>query len=87
VTGAEKAEDLFVFTVKGVTLKKGERMVLPVAEYELAYRDVYVLDLPFAPPMEVRATANDDQQRELARRLGTPQAVYFHPRRARERPG
>ena len=32
-----------MFTVKGVSLKRGERMVLPVAEYELAYRDVYVL--------------------------------------------
>jgi hypothetical protein len=72
VTGGETDQDLYVFTVKRVTLKKGERMVLPVAEYELAYRDVYVLDLPFAPPSEVRANANDAQQRELARLLGAP---------------
>lgn len=76
VTGSEKDEDLFVFTVKGVTLRKGERMVLPVAEYELGYRDVYVLDLPFAPPMEVRANANDAQQRELARLLGAPRFMH-----------
>lgn len=76
VAGSEKDEDLFVFTVKGVSLKKGERMVLPVAEYELAYRDVYVLDLPFAPPMEVRANANDAQQRELARLLGAPRFTH-----------
>ncbi len=76
VTGSEKDEDLFVFTVKRVTLKKGERMVLPVAEYELGYRDVYVLDLPFAPPMEVRANVNDAQQRELARLLGAPHFMH-----------
>ncbi len=76
VTGSESDEDLFVFTVRGVTLKKGERMVLPVAEYDLSYRDVYVLDLPFAPPMEVQANANDSQQREIARLLGAPRFMH-----------
>jgi hypothetical protein len=76
VTGSEKDEDLFVFTVKRVTLKKGERMVLPVAEYEFGYRDVYVLELPFAPPMEVRTNANDAQQREIARLLGAPHFMH-----------
>ena len=76
VTGSEKDEDLFVFTVKRVTLKKGERMVLPVAEYELGYRDVYLLELPFAPPLEVRANANDAQQREIARLLGAPHFMH-----------
>jgi hypothetical protein len=76
VESSEKDEDLFVFTVKRVTLKKGERMVLPVAEYELGYRDVYTLDLPFAPPLEVRANANDEQQRQLARLLGAPRFMH-----------
>ncbi|NOT35436.1 MAG: hypothetical protein HOP12_14925, partial [Candidatus Eisenbacteria bacterium] len=76
VAGSEKDEDLFIFTIKGVTLKKGERMVLPVTEYELAYRDVYVLDLPFAPPAEVRANASDEQQREVARLLAAPHFTH-----------
>jgi hypothetical protein len=76
VAGSEADQDLYVFTVKRVTLKKGERMVLPVAEYELGYHDVYVLDLPFAPPMEVRANANDAQQQQLARLLGAPHFVH-----------
>ena len=76
VAGSEADQDLYVFTVKRVTLKKGERMVLPVAEYELGYRDVYVLDLPFAPPMEVRANTNDVQQQQLARLLGAPHFVH-----------
>ncbi len=53
ITGGEGAEDLFVFEVQHVTLKRGERMVLPVAEYKLPYRDVYTLDVPFSPPPEV----------------------------------
>jgi hypothetical protein len=76
VAGSERDEDLFVFTVRHVTLMKGERMVLPVAECELAYRDVYVLDLPFAPPPEVRSNVNDAQQRELARLLGAPRFTH-----------
>lgn len=76
VASADREEDLFVFTVKGVTLKVGERMVLPVAEYDLAYRDVYVLDLPFAPPMEVPASVNETQQRQLARLLGAPRFTH-----------
>ncbi len=76
VEGGEADQDLYVFTVKRVTLRKGERMVLPVAEYELAYRDVYVLELPFAPPMEVRANASDAQQQQLARLLGAPHFVH-----------
>jgi len=76
IEGSEKDEDMFVFTVKGVTLKKGERMVLPVTEHELAYRDVYVLDLPYAPPAELQVNVNDNQQRELARLLGAPRFTH-----------
>jgi len=76
VAGSEKSEDLFVFTVKHVTLKKNQRMVLPVAEYTLKYRDVYTLDLPFAPPPEVRAQINSQQQAELARLLNAPKVMH-----------
>ena len=76
VVSSERDEDLFVFTVKRVTLKKGERMILPVAEYEFAYHDVYVLDLPFAPPMDLRSNASDAQQREMARLLGAPHFMH-----------
>ncbi|MBC8141301.1 MAG: hypothetical protein H7Y38_07645, partial [Armatimonadetes bacterium] len=36
VTGSESKEDFFVFSVKNVTMKRGERMVIPVAEFSLA---------------------------------------------------
>jgi hypothetical protein len=53
IGGAGAAEDLFVFTVKHVTLKRGQRAVLPVAEYDLKYRDVYTVDVPITPPRDL----------------------------------
>ena len=55
VAGTEKGEDLFVFSLKDVTLAKGQRMVLPVSQAVLEYRDVFVLDIPFAPPADFAA--------------------------------
>jgi len=41
----EKAEDLYVFTVKSVQLRRNARMVLPVAEFTIPYKDVYTAEL------------------------------------------
>ncbi len=76
VGNAERAEDLFVFTVKHVTLKKGQRMVFPITEYTLSYKDVYVLDIPFAPPSDVFRNFNSQQQVELARLLAAPKVMH-----------
>ena len=76
VGGSGKNEDLYVFTLENVTLKKGQRMVVPVAEYKLKYRDVYVLDLPFGPPPEVRHRFNNDQQAQLAKLFHAPKAMH-----------
>ncbi len=73
---AGQSEDLFVFNVPHVTLKRGERMVLPVAEFTLPYKDVFTLELPFGPPPEVRANLNNEQQRELARLFSTPKVMH-----------
>ncbi|MFO1031325.1 MAG: hypothetical protein U1F60_09610 [Planctomycetota bacterium] len=70
------AEDLFVFPVRDVTLKKGERLVLPLRTFELGYRDVYVLDVPFAPPAEVRQGLQGERLVELARQLAAPKARH-----------
>jgi hypothetical protein len=72
----EKTEDLYVFTIQHVTLKKGERMVLPVAEFALAYQDIFTLELPFAPPPEVRGNVNSEQQREIARLFNSPKVIH-----------
>jgi len=77
VTGSEKSEDLYVFTVKHVTLKKGERMVLPVAEVALKYRDVFTLTVPYAPPPDVGSPRVDDaQQAEVARLFAQPKVQH-----------
>ncbi|MFM1871229.1 MAG: hypothetical protein RL398_651 [Planctomycetota bacterium] len=76
VEGGEQNEDLFVFTVRNVTLGKGERMVLPIAEFALDYKDVYTLRVPFAPPMEVRQGLQSDRALELARELAAPKAKH-----------
>jgi hypothetical protein len=73
---AGKSEDLFVFNVQHVSLKRGERMVLPIAEFTLPYKDVFTLELPFGPPPEVRANLNNEQQRELARLFNAPKVQH-----------
>ena len=76
VAGSGRSEDLFVFTVRHVTLDKGQRMVIPVTDYALKYRDVYTLDIPFAAPPEVRANVSTEQQAEIARLLMAPKAEH-----------
>lgn len=76
LSDAERNEDLFVFTLQHVSLRRGERMVLPVASFGLPYQDVYTLDLPFAPPAELRAQLNLQAPPELARLLSAPKVYH-----------
>lgn len=76
IAGSDKNEDLYIFTLEHVTLKKGQRMVVPVAEYKLEYRDVFVLDLPFGPPLEVRHNFNNEQQAKLAQLYHSPKVMH-----------
>ncbi|MGH9759526.1 MAG: hypothetical protein ACREAC_01655, partial [Blastocatellia bacterium] len=76
IGSAAASEDLFVFTAKHISLKKGQRMIVPVAEYNLQYKDVFTLDIPYAPPPEIRLNLNTEQQQQLARLLGGPSVVH-----------
>jgi hypothetical protein len=77
VATSGKTEDLFMFDVKHVTLKKGQRMVVPITEFTLKYKDVYALDIPFSPPPEVwRNFSNNPQQAELARLFNAPKVMH-----------
>ncbi len=69
-------EDLFVFTLDHITLKKGQRMVLPIAEYTLRYEDIYTVDVNFAPPLEMRRNFNTNQHLKLARLFHAPKAMH-----------
>ena len=70
IGGSEKSEDLFIFTLKHVTLKKGQRMVVPVTSFDLKYQDVFTVDIGVAPPPEVWRQLNNQQQ------AGDRQAVH-----------
>jgi hypothetical protein len=76
VVGGDSEEDLYLFTLPHVTLRKGERMVLPVSSFRIPYRDVYVLDVPFGPPIEMRDQLGDERALELARLLAAPRAMH-----------
>ena len=71
-----QSEDLFLYTVKNVSLKKGQRMVLPVAQYQLDYKDIFTLDLPYAPPPELGGHINDAQRAEIAKMLNAPKVQH-----------
>jgi hypothetical protein len=76
VGGGSQSEDLFVFTVKSVTLAKGQRMVLPVAQFTLDYKDVYTLDVPSVPPIELRRQVSDPQTLELVKLMTAPKVLH-----------
>lgn len=69
-----RTEDLFVFNIKRLTLRKGERTTVHIVEYTIPYEDIFVLDLPFTPPPEVRASSG--QQQELQRLFNAPKVMH-----------
>lgn len=76
ITAASRSEDLFVFTVPNITLARGERMVVPVAEFDLTYENVFALDVTFAPPPEMERNYNNDQALQLARMMQAPRVMH-----------
>jgi hypothetical protein len=62
VAGSSKQEDLFVFTINRVSLRKGQRMVLPIGE--------------FKPPAEVWRHIDSGRQAELARLFSAPKVMH-----------
>lgn len=77
VDSGEASEDLFVFPVSHVTLKKGERLVVLITSFEVSYRDVYRFDSAMAPPMEHRKNLQDQRIFELARQLAAPKVRHI----------
>jgi len=72
----EKTEDLYVFRLERVSLRKGQRQVVPVAEATLPYRDFFKLEIPFVPPADVVQRLDARQGAELARLAAEPKAVH-----------
>ncbi len=76
LTGSTKNEDLFIFTVQHLSLKKGDRMVIPITSYAVPYTDVYTLDIPFTPPPEIWHTFAAQQQTEVSRLYQAPKVIH-----------
>jgi hypothetical protein len=76
IAGSANNEDLFLYDVKHVTLRKGQRMVLTIGEFALKYRDVFALDIPYAPPPEIWRNNNNGREGELARLFGSPKVMH-----------
>lgn len=76
VDKGEVSEDLFVFPVSNVTLKKGERLVVPITSFEVSYKDVYKFDSAMAPPSEYQQGLQDQRVFELARQLAAPKVRH-----------
>ncbi|GIV20458.1 MAG: hypothetical protein KatS3mg023_2209 [Armatimonadota bacterium] len=76
VAGAGASEDLFVFTVKNVSLRKGERMTLPVAEHALKYRDVYTLYVPPLGGVPAEQPQPEPRTAEVQSALAAPKVVH-----------
>lgn len=75
-TDAARYEDLFVFTLPALSLRKGERMVVPVAEYRLEYTDVYTLDVPATPPLEWICQVDEGASAAVLQALRTPKVMH-----------
>lgn len=71
-----KAEDFFIYTLNHITLRKGGRMVVPVAEFTLPMTDRYTLDIPFLPPAPVARKFNTQQQQQLAALAAAPKVDH-----------
>lgn len=76
VAGAEQREDLHVYTLKGITLRRGERITLPVSTVTLGYTDVYTLQVPLAPPVQSYDRLDSEQQQRLAQLLATSRVKH-----------
>lgn len=69
-------EDFYVFTAKNLSLRKGERMAFPLAQYDLAYKDIYTLEAPANPPVEIYRSLNYEQQTALSNSLKAPSVMH-----------
>jgi len=74
--GSEKNEDLFIFTLENLTLKKGQRIVVSIAEYEIKYTDIYKLELPVAPPTQIRSNFSSSQHIQIEKLLHQPSVKH-----------
>lgn len=72
LSGSERAEDLFVYTVDHITLRRGARMVVPLVSYEVCYESLYRLEIPARPPFDASRSIPVDSRIAIERALSRP---------------
>ena len=68
-------DDLYVFKVKSITLKKGETQVITLSDVHLNYKDVYKLKVPAVPPHY--AGSNNDQYNEYDKMARSQKVKHY----------
>ncbi|HZE96110.1 MAG TPA: hypothetical protein VE981_03715 [Planctomycetota bacterium] len=69
-------DDIYVFPVKKVSLKKGEVLVLPVTEFKVDYKDLYAVEIPLTPPRDVQAQMAGRATSDMEKIFHAPKAVH-----------
>ncbi|MGE4159629.1 MAG: hypothetical protein AB7F75_11110 [Planctomycetota bacterium] len=76
LAGAADAEDLHMFTLDHITLRRGETMTVEVTSFDIEYQDIYKLDLPLAPPDEILLSGGQQCHREMVSLLNNPKVKH-----------
>lgn len=74
---SEKMQDLFTFTLNHVSLKKGQRMIVPIAEYTIPYEDIYTVNLQAMPPREALLHMDGNYQANIQQQSGVPTVKHI----------
>jgi len=69
-------EDLFLYALKGVSLKKGESAAVGILQLTVPYEDVYTWEIPCLPPMEMWRNIDRNRQQQLARALSGARMMH-----------
>lgn len=72
LSGSERAEDLFVYSVDHISLRRGARMVVPLVSYEVCYESLYRLEIPARPPFENNNSIPTDRRIAIEQALSHP---------------
>ncbi len=71
-----KNEDLFVYTIKDLSLKAGESAEVAVAEFTIPYKDLYSLDLAALPPKDIVEAMPEAQHAQMAQMVNLPNILH-----------
>jgi hypothetical protein len=74
--GDDTREDVFIFPVKKLSLKKGEVLVLPVTEFTVDYKDVFAVEIPMTPPRDMQGQMSGRAPSEAERLYNAPKVMH-----------